>query len=129
MIVSSGGICERYEVIGMVVGFASTQEGCSGGIHVEQTYDAALKRLLESANAQGATGLLFVNFQNRFASAAGLSGVNKRSRFSRGAQRSRSYRSPDRLDTQTVCRASYRPLSDLRSSVPPPDLLIQSDMF
>ncbi|MBO9998841.1 MAG: heavy metal-binding domain-containing protein [Cyanobacteria bacterium SID2] len=74
MIVSSGGIDQNYRVLGLVVGFASDTEGCSGGIAVENTYQSALKRLMESASAQGANGLLYVNFQNRFAATGGCSG-------------------------------------------------------
>ncbi len=65
--ISSGGICRPYSVIGLVIGFASQTEGCGGGAPVERTYYLALKRLSEAARAKGASGLLFVNFQNRVA--------------------------------------------------------------
>ena len=71
MVISSGRICEVYETIGLVVGFASKAEGCSGQIDIEPTYRAALQRLVESAKAMKATGLIYVNFQNRVASRAG----------------------------------------------------------
>lgn len=74
MIVSSGAVCQQYEVLGLVVGFASASEGCSGGIKVEDTYQMALKRLTESATAKGANGLIFVNFQNRVAINTGCIG-------------------------------------------------------
>lgn len=38
---------------------------------VEDTYKAALQRLIESAKAKRANGLIFVSFQNRVASQAG----------------------------------------------------------
>jgi len=60
----------------MVIGFASATEGCSGTIDVVGTYKLALNRLADSAQAKGATGLLFVNFQNRFAAARNC-GSNK----------------------------------------------------
>jgi len=75
MIVSSGAVCQQYEVIGLVVGFASVSEGCDGGIKVEETYRIALKRMTESAAAQGADGLIYVNFQNRVAVKAGCAGT------------------------------------------------------
>lgn len=74
MLVSSGDANRPFVALGLVVGFASESEGCSGGINVEGVYEAALKRLTESATARGATGLLFVNFQNRMATAAGCTG-------------------------------------------------------
>jgi hypothetical protein len=67
MIISSGSISEQYQTLGLVVGFASNAEGCTGGVGVEKTYQMALKRLTESAVAKGANGLIFVNFQNRVA--------------------------------------------------------------
>lgn len=75
MIISSGAVCQQYQVLGLVVGFASVSEGCSGGIKVEDTYQMALKRLTESATAKGADGLIFVNFQNRVAVKAGCIGT------------------------------------------------------
>lgn len=75
MIISSGAVCEQYQVLGLVVGFASVSEGCSGGIKVEDTYQMALKRLTESATAKGADGVIFVNFQNRVAVNAGCTGT------------------------------------------------------
>lgn len=74
MKISSGGISRPYSVIGIVVGFASTTESCGSSIKVESTYQAALDRLVESASAKGANGLLFVNFQNRAAVAQGCTG-------------------------------------------------------
>ena len=65
--ISSGGACQSYNVIGLVIGFASQTEGCGGGAPIESTYYLALKRLSEAARAKGASGLLFVNFQNRVA--------------------------------------------------------------
>ena len=38
---------------------------------IEPTYRAALQRLVESAKAMRATGLIYVNFQNRVAAQAG----------------------------------------------------------
>jgi hypothetical protein len=67
VIISSGRICETYRTLGLVVGFASTTEGCGGKLPIESTYKAALSRLIESAKAMKATGLIYVNFQNRFA--------------------------------------------------------------
>jgi len=77
MIISSGGVCQQYQVLGLVVGFASVSEGCGGGIKVEDTYQVALKRLTESAVAKGADGLIFVNFQNRVAVKAGCTGTSQ----------------------------------------------------
>jgi uncharacterized protein YbjQ (UPF0145 family) len=77
MLVSSGAICERYQTIGLVVGFASKTEGCGGKIAIEDTYKAALKRLIESATASKANALLFVSFQNRVASTAGCGGAQQ----------------------------------------------------
>jgi outer membrane biosynthesis protein TonB len=71
VVVSSGAICEDYDVIGLVVGFASKSEGCGGSIPVEKVYQSALQRLIESAKAMQANGLIFVDFQNRVASQAG----------------------------------------------------------
>jgi len=71
ILVSSGGICEPYQTLGLVVGFASKSEGCGGKIAIEDTYRAALQRLTESAKAKGGNALIFVNFQNRVASQAG----------------------------------------------------------
>ncbi|MFO8041117.1 MAG: heavy metal-binding domain-containing protein [Sodalinema sp.] len=73
MIVSSGGICQDYEVMGLVVGFHSTAEGCSGKVDVSNAYQMALQRLQESAEAKGANGVIFVNFQNRPGTKAGCS--------------------------------------------------------
>lgn len=77
MIISSGGVCEQYQVLGLVVGFASVSEGCSSGVNVEGTYQTALRRLTESATAQGADGLIFVNFQNRVAVKPGCTGPSQ----------------------------------------------------
>lgn len=77
MLVSSGSICESYTTIGLVVGFASKTEGCSGKMAVEDTYKQALKRLVESANAKRANGLIHVSFQNRVASTAGCGTPNQ----------------------------------------------------
>jgi uncharacterized protein YbjQ (UPF0145 family) len=74
MLVSSGGVSHQFEVLGLVVGFASRTEGCGGNLDVERVYHLALKRLIESAKAMGAVGLLFVNFQNHFAVARGCTG-------------------------------------------------------
>lgn len=74
VLVSSGDANRPFKVIGLVIGFASISEGCQGKIDVEGVYETALKRLTESAKGQGANGLLFVNFQNRVASAQGCSG-------------------------------------------------------
>ena len=77
MLVSSGSICESYATIGLVIGFASKTEGCSGKIAVEDTYKQALKRLIESAKAKKANGLINVAFQNRVASSAGCGAPNQ----------------------------------------------------
>ncbi len=74
MIVSSGGVCHKYQVLGLVVGFASKTEGCGTGTPVEEVYHLALKRLKEAAIQKGASGLLFVNFQNRVAVSNGCTG-------------------------------------------------------
>lgn len=71
MLVSSGAICESYSTIGLVLGFASRTDGCSGKLAVEDTYKAALCRCIESAKAKRANGLIYVSFQNRVASHAG----------------------------------------------------------
>jgi hypothetical protein len=71
VVVSSGPICAEYNVLGLVVGFASKTEGCSGTIAVEGVYQTALQRLIEGARGRGANGLIHVNFQNRIASQAG----------------------------------------------------------
>lgn len=71
VVVSSGSICSEYNVLGLVVGFASKTEGCSGSIAVEGVYQTALQRLIEGARGRGANGLIHVNFQNRVASQAG----------------------------------------------------------
>lgn len=71
VVVSSGPICAEYNVLGLVVGFASKTEGCSGTIAVEGVYQTALQRLIEGARGRGANGLIHVNFQNRVASQAG----------------------------------------------------------
>jgi len=71
MIVSSGAICEPYQTIGLVVGFASKTEGCGGKMAVEDTYKSALQRLIESAKSRKANALIYVSFQNRVASQAG----------------------------------------------------------
>jgi uncharacterized protein YbjQ (UPF0145 family) len=63
VLVSSGDANRPFKVLGLVVGFASK----SGNIDVEAVYEKALKRLTESAKELGASGLLFVNFQNRVA--------------------------------------------------------------
>ena len=77
MIVSSGRICEMYETVGLLVGFASKSEGCGGKIDVEAVYKAALARLMESAKAVKATGLIYVNFQNRVANSASCGGTKQ----------------------------------------------------
>jgi uncharacterized protein YbjQ (UPF0145 family) len=77
MLTSSGAIDERYRVIGLVIGFASASEGCGGGIDVANAYQMALQRLQESAAAQGANGVIFVNFQNRTGVKAGCSGTSQ----------------------------------------------------
>ncbi|MEB3232154.1 MAG: hypothetical protein VKJ64_14185 [Leptolyngbyaceae bacterium] len=51
MLISSGAICQQYQVLDLVIGFASVSEGCSGGIQVEEAYRTALKRLRETAAA------------------------------------------------------------------------------
>jgi uncharacterized protein YbjQ (UPF0145 family) len=71
VVVSSGSICTEYNVLGLIVGFASKTEGCSGTIAVEDVYQTALLRLIEGARGRGANGLIHVNFQNRVASQAG----------------------------------------------------------
>lgn len=76
MIVSSGGVWTKYQVIGLVVGFASKTEGCSG-TPIEPVYHLALKRLTEAAKQKGAAGLLFVNFQNRRAVSQGCTGPSQ----------------------------------------------------
>jgi uncharacterized protein YbjQ (UPF0145 family) len=77
MVISSGGVTGKYRVLGLVVGFASVAEGCTGGIEIEGVYRASLRRLVESAEAMGANGLLFVNFQNRVASTVGCNNQGK----------------------------------------------------
>jgi hypothetical protein len=77
MLVSSGGICENYEVVGLVIGFASAGEGCSGGIDVVNAYQMALQRLQDNASTQGANGLIFVNFQNRTGIKPGCTGPSQ----------------------------------------------------
>lgn len=77
VLVSSGPICADYEVLGMVIGFVSQTEGCSGGIPVENVYRSALQRLIESAQAVGANGLMHVNFQNRVANGIGCESNKK----------------------------------------------------
>jgi hypothetical protein len=62
---------------GLVVGFASQSEGCSGSIQIEKTYRAALQRLIDSAAAMHANGLIYVNFQNRVASQAGCNNTKQ----------------------------------------------------
>lgn len=71
VIVSSGPICADYNVLGLIVGFASQTEGCNGTVAVERVYHMALQRLIEGARSRGANGLIHVNFQNRVASQAG----------------------------------------------------------
>lgn len=56
MIVSSGAICEPYETIGLVVGFASSASS-------ETAFKRARERLLESAAAKQADALIHVHFQ------------------------------------------------------------------
>jgi uncharacterized Zn finger protein (UPF0148 family) len=71
VIVSSGPICAEYNVLGLVVGFASKAEGCTGVISVDNVYRTALERLIEGARARDANGLIHVNFQNRVAAQMG----------------------------------------------------------
>lgn len=52
MITSSGGTCDKFDVIGMVVGYASRSEGCVGGISITEVYKDALKALTESAKGR-----------------------------------------------------------------------------
>ncbi len=68
MVISSGDANRPFKVLGLVTGFASRSEGCGVGVQIEQTYDLAMARLKDSASELGASGLLFVNFQNRVAS-------------------------------------------------------------
>jgi len=68
VLVSSGDANRPFKVLGLVVGFASRGQGCQGKVDVEAVYEKALQRLTESAEALEASGLLFVNFQNRVAS-------------------------------------------------------------
>jgi uncharacterized protein YbjQ (UPF0145 family) len=77
VIISSGRICEMYQTLGLVVGFASQSEGCNGPVQVEKTYRAALQRLIDSAAAMRANGLIYVNFQNRVASQTGCNGTKQ----------------------------------------------------
>ncbi len=58
MIVSSGGICQPHETIGLVVGFASSPNS-------EAAFKRARERLLESAAAKQADGLIHVQFQSQ----------------------------------------------------------------
>ena len=74
---SSGQICAEYDTLGLVVGFASKAEGCFSSIPVESVYNMALQRLIEGAKAKNANGLIFVNFQNRFASQSGCGTVSQ----------------------------------------------------
>lgn len=74
MLISSGDADRAFRALGLVIGFASAGEGCQGTIDVESVYQTALKRLTESARARGADALLFVNFQNRVASAQACGG-------------------------------------------------------
>jgi uncharacterized protein YbjQ (UPF0145 family) len=76
-VISSGAICEKYQTLGLVVGFASTTQGCQGKMNIEGTYKRALQRLVESAKSQGANGVIFVNFQNRVAWAPACMGSNQ----------------------------------------------------
>jgi hypothetical protein len=66
-----------FKVLDLVIGFASRAEGCGGKIDVEAVYEKALKRLIEGAEELEASGVLFVNFQNRVASAQGCGGVQQ----------------------------------------------------
>lgn len=74
MLMSSGGIPGQYQVVQMVFGFASATEGCNGVINSQAVYQMATQRLVESATAAGASGVLFVGFQNRVAVSRGCSG-------------------------------------------------------
>ena len=74
MLISSGDANRPFKALGLVVGFASIVAGWQGKIFVEVVYETALKRLKENAKALDAEGILFVNFQNRFATAKGCGG-------------------------------------------------------
>jgi hypothetical protein len=74
MVVVSSGISVPYGVINMVYGFASKNEGCSGGIDSTAVYASAVKRLEESAVAMGADAVIHVSFQNRMAVGSGCTG-------------------------------------------------------
>jgi len=73
MLVSSGGINEEYETLGVVTAFASVGEGFwTGNLNIQSVYDTALATLIGNAQQVGANGLLFVNFQGRDAAVAGI---------------------------------------------------------
>jgi uncharacterized protein YbjQ (UPF0145 family) len=67
MIASTGGISDPFDIVQVVIGFASQEEGCGGTIKTSAVYAEAYKRLLESASALKAEGVIFISFQNRFA--------------------------------------------------------------
>ena len=74
MITSTGGISDPFDVIQVVIGFASREEGCGGALKVSDVYGEAYKRLVESAAASRADGVIFISFQNRFAASQACSG-------------------------------------------------------
>lgn len=77
MLLSAGDICEQYQTLGMVVGFASKTEGWGGGIKIEDAYATALDRLKDSAQAKGANAVIHINFQNRVGSSSGCGGQSQ----------------------------------------------------
>lgn len=67
MLKAAGNINQPYEVIGVVVSFASQEQGCNGELSTEAAYRNAVKRLEQSATEAGGDALIHINFQNRMA--------------------------------------------------------------
>lgn len=86
MLIAAGNINQPYEVIGMVhtiISRTPKSAGCggSGGLPVQEAYEAANKALADAAAASGGNGVVHVHYDYRLTSQAVGCGNQSKSVF------------------------------------------------
>ncbi len=74
MLVCSGNPGVPFRALGLVTGFASVAEGCSGTINIGGAYTRAVATMESAAQAMGANAIVYVGFQLEKSTAAGCTG-------------------------------------------------------
>ncbi len=75
MLLAAGDVQHRYEVMGVVFGYAlRSGEGCNNSISLIAVFQEATAALENSAKGKGAEGVIHINFQQRDTIAKGCGG-------------------------------------------------------